>query len=200
MGALAETLCPLRPTGRCVVRSAAVADAPLVLDCAREVFQTSQYTLTCADEFTMTLDEEAAFIASLESHPRQIMLVAYDEPAAGEPPAQFTGILVLKQNTSRRKLRHSVDLGMSVRSTHRGRAVGSALLGRAVEWARAHPDLRQITLAVYAANAPGLALYRRLGFVEHGRLPDGLIHDDGRCWEQVLMHLMVEPLTRPASR
>ena len=182
------------------MRSAAVADAPLVLDCAREVFQTSQYTLTCADEFTLTLDEEAAFIASLESHPRQIMLVAYDEPAAGEAPDQFTGILVLKQNTSRRKLRHSVDLGMSVRSTHRGRAVGSALLGRAVERARAHPDLRQTTLAVYAANAPGLALYRRLGFVEHGRLPDGLIHDDGRCWEQVLMHLMVEPLTRPASR
>jgi RimJ/RimL family protein N-acetyltransferase len=180
----------MRPHGQCAVRSATPADSALVLDCARDVFETSDFTLTSRDEFRMTLEEETAFVSRLEAHPRQLMLIAHDLPADA-PPAQFTGILVLTQNTAKRKLRHSVELGMSIRSTHRGRGIGTALLGCAVKWARANPDLLQITLGVYAANAAGLALYRRHGFVEHGRLPAGLIHDDGSTWEQIHMHLMV---------
>lgn len=167
-----------------VVRSATPDDAERVLECAREVFVTSPYVLTSPGEFTMTLEEEREFIAKLHEHPRQIMLVA-------EHAGQIIGILVLTQNTAKRKLRHAVVLGMSIRQSYRGRRVGTALLREAVAWAEANPEVQIITLAVYAANAPAMALYRRFGFVEHGRLPGALLHDDETTWENVDMHRRV---------
>jgi RimJ/RimL family protein N-acetyltransferase len=101
------------------------------------------------------------------------------------------GMLDMRQPTARRKARHRVLLGMSVREAFRGRGVGTALLARAIDWARAHPDLSIITLEVYAANRRAIALYERFGFVPKGTLPGGLIHDDGSAWDQIEMYLRV---------
>lgn len=167
-----------------VVRSATPDDAERVLECAREVFVTSPYVLTSPGEFSMTLEQEREFITKLHEHPRQIMLVA-------EHVGHVVGILVLTQNTAKRKLRHTLVLGMSIREAYRGRRVGTAMMREAVEWAEANPEVQIITLGVYAANAPAMALYTRFGFVEYGRLPGALMHDDGTAWENVDMYRRV---------
>ncbi len=182
------TTFPIKPDAQCTVRSPRIEEAASVLAAAREAFATSDYTLTKIDEFSITLAQEEEFVNGLNAHPRQLMLIATDAADPLQPPI---GICVLKQNTTRRKLRHSVELGMSVISRYRSRAVGTALLTACVQWAEAQPDLKLITLDVYAINEPGLRLYRRLGFIECGRRPDGLIHDDGTTWEQVQMYRRV---------
>ncbi len=174
----------MKPSGSCVVRSAAGGDAARVIECARDVFATTQHTMTQADEFTMTEAQEREFIESLAEHPRSAFVIAMERDEPGEP---VIGIAVLKHALPKRKLRHNVELGMSVRSTHRGRGVGTALLAALVDWAVEHPEIEIVTLGVYADNAAGLALYRRFGFVEFGMLPGGCKHDDGSCWDQVLM-------------
>lgn len=173
----------------CQVRSAESADAQAVLDCARDVFATSEYTLTQADEFAMTLEDERKFIEEKLAAEHELFLIALESPAApaSEVPPRVIGMLDLKHPTKRRKHRHTALLGISVRSTHRAHGVGEALMRAAIDWAERDPTLELMTLEVYAANTAGLNLYRKLGFTEYGRLPDGCKHDDDTMWDQVMM-------------
>lgn len=65
--------------------------------------------------------------------------------------------------------RHVATLGMFVVAGWRGRGVGSALMAEALRWARAN-GIQRVELTVYPHNRAALALYRRFGFDEEGRL------------------------------
>lgn len=188
MGEFASRSYALRPTGRCLVRSARPADAVRVLDAAREVFATTTHTLTQLDEFTFTQAQERAHLEAMLAEPDSAFVIALQED---DPDGPVLGIADVKRALPKRKLRHSLELGMSVISPWRGRGVGKALMAACVEWARGRPEIELITLAVYADNAAGLALYRRFGFVQYAFLPGGLKHDDGSRWDQVFMYLDV---------
>lgn len=64
---------------------------------------------------------------------------------------------------------HVCTLGMFVVAGHRGRGIGTALMDEAIRWARRY-GLERVELTVYPHNGAALALYRRFGFVEEGRL------------------------------
>ena len=64
---------------------------------------------------------------------------------------------------------HVATLGMFVVSTHRGRGLGTRLMTEAMRWARER-RVERVELTVYPHNEPALALYRRFGFTEEGRL------------------------------
>lgn len=184
----------LRDGARCVVRSALAADASRVLHAARDVFSTSPHVLTSPGEFTLDEAGERAFIETSLAITDSLFVIALPEDS---PAAPVLGIASLKRPLPKRKLRHTVELGMSVHSAHRGRGVGTALLDACIQWATAQPELEIMTLAVYQANAAGRALYERSGFITYARLPGGLKHDDGSTWDQ---HLMYRPLRdRPPS-
>jgi L-phenylalanine/L-methionine N-acetyltransferase len=65
--------------------------------------------------------------------------------------------------------RHVATLGMAVASDWRGRGVGSALMAEAIRWGRA-VGVEKLALSVYPGNEAALALYRKYGFREEGRL------------------------------
>ncbi len=67
---------------------------------------------------------------------------------------------------------HRATLGMGIEAGHRGRGIGTDLLRAVLDWARAQPSLAWVDLGVFAENAPALALYRKLGFREVGRVTD----------------------------
>jgi len=191
MASIAPSIARTKSGLECAIRSATPADAEAVLDCARDVFATSSYTLTQADEFTMTAEDERKFITDKLEADHELFLLAVEGVGEKSTNGHAVGMLDLKHPTKRRKHRHTVLLGISVRSTHRGRGVGEALMRAAIDWAERDPTLELMTLEVYAANATGLNLYHKLGFKEYGRLPAGCKHDDGTTWEQVMM---VRPL------
>jgi L-phenylalanine/L-methionine N-acetyltransferase len=64
---------------------------------------------------------------------------------------------------------HVATFGMFVVSSHRGRGVGAALLSEALRWGRSY-GVERVELSVYPHNDAAIALYRRFGFVEEGRL------------------------------
>ena len=65
--------------------------------------------------------------------------------------------------------RHVATLGIAVAADHRGRGVGSALLAEAIVWARS-VGVEKLVLSVYPHNTGAIALYRKFGFVQEGRL------------------------------
>ncbi len=65
--------------------------------------------------------------------------------------------------------RHVATLGIAVAAGHRGRGIGNALMSEALRWARTS-GVEKIVLSVYPHNRPAIALYRKFGFVEEGRL------------------------------
>jgi RimJ/RimL family protein N-acetyltransferase len=85
---------------------------------------------------------------------------------------------------------HVATLGMFVIASHRGRGIGTALMDEAMRWAR-EQRLERIELTVYPHNERAIALYRRFGFVEEGRLVRHAKKSYG-YEDEVLMALLLE--------
>jgi diaminopimelate decarboxylase len=65
--------------------------------------------------------------------------------------------------------RHVATLGIAVSADRRGQGIGRALMAEAFRWA-VSSGVEKIMLSVYPHNDAAIALYRRFGFVEEGRL------------------------------
>jgi len=64
---------------------------------------------------------------------------------------------------------HVASLTMAVALPWRGQGIGSGLLTEALSWARTSA-VEKLMLDVYASNLAAIALYRKFGFSEEGRL------------------------------
>jgi ribosomal protein S18 acetylase RimI-like enzyme len=82
------------------------------------------------------------------------------------------------------------EIGMAVAREWRGRGVGSALLGAAIDDARER-GLHKVSLSVFAHNAAAIALYRKFGFVEEGRLVKQYRRANGELWDAIEMGLLL---------
>lgn len=92
---------------------------------------------------------------------------------------------------------HVATLDMLVVSSHRRRGVGSALLDEALRWARSH-GVERIELSVYPSNDGAIALYRRFGFVQEGRL----VRHSKKSYgyeDEILMALWLGPEPAPEA-
>jgi putative acetyltransferase len=82
------------------------------------------------------------------------------------------------------------EIGMMVAAGWRGRGVGTALLAAAVEQARAG-GLHKLALRVFPHNGAAIALYRKFGFVEEGRLTKHIRRANGELWDLIEMGLLL---------
>jgi putative acetyltransferase len=82
------------------------------------------------------------------------------------------------------------EIGMMVAASWRGRGVGSALVAASIEWARAQ-GLHKLALSVFPHNGAAIALYRKYGFVEEGRLVRHVRRADGQLWDLIEMGLLL---------
>jgi RimJ/RimL family protein N-acetyltransferase len=160
----------------CIVREAAPADAAAVIACAQTVIiEPGVMVLTSPGEFHPTLAEEQQILADHHAAANSVFLIA----VAGDKVIGMLGCT----GGRRRGNRHTALLGMSVHREWRDRGVGSALMARAVEWARNSGVVTRIELDVYVENARARHLYEKFGFEVEGRrrraiFRDGQYHDD----------------------
>ncbi len=82
------------------------------------------------------------------------------------------------------------EIGMMVAANWRGRGVGTALVAAAIDWARGR-GLHKLALSVFPHNAAAIALYRKFGFVEEGRLVRHVRRADGQLWDLIEMGLLL---------
>jgi RimJ/RimL family protein N-acetyltransferase len=83
------------------------------------------------------------------------------------------------------------DLGMLVAGGWRGRGVGTALLGEAVERAR-KAGAHKIALQVWPHNTAAIALYERFGFEREGYLRRHYRRRSGELWDAIIMGLRLD--------
>ena len=84
--------------------------------------------------------------------------------------------------------RHA-EVGIALLPEARGRGVGTAALRQLIEFGFRRRNLRRLHLVVIESNQAGIAVYRKLGFVEEGRRRQ-------HCWvrgryeDEVIMGLL----------
>ena len=84
--------------------------------------------------------------------------------------------------------KHIGVLGISIAKNFRGEGVGKILMNLVEEEAKKKlPDLKMITLEVYSPNTVARDMYKKIGFVEYGMLPNGITRG-GKFENAVLMY------------
>ena len=79
----------------------------------------------------------------------------------------------LKDHTSS----HIGTMEISVSHEFRGKKIASLFLEKIIEEAKENlPDMKLITLSVFAINTVAIKMYQRFGFTEYGRLPGGILY------------------------
>ena len=91
------------------------------------------------------------------------------------------------------RIAHVVRLTIVVHPGFERRGIGAALMKDLVDWAKGNRDVEKIELLVRASNAGAIALYRKLGFVEEGRLVKRLKLEDGTYLDDIAMGLFTKP-------
>lgn len=86
---------------------------------------------------------------------------------------------------------HVSTASFMVAADARGRGVGTALCGYALDWARAHGYAGMQFNAVVESNHPAVELYRRHGFDVIGTVPGAFAH---ATLGRVGLHIMYRPL------
>ncbi|MFN7976096.1 MAG: GNAT family protein [Acidobacteriota bacterium] len=167
-----------------VVRRAEPDDAEEMLAATREVLEEGEFVVTAPDELRSP-DAQREHVAKAASDPGGLVLVALID-------GRIVGSLAFHSGEKRR-MAHSGTFGLSVVKESRDRGVGRALIEALLAWARASPQIEKVCLAVYPDNVRGLALYRKLGFVEEGRLVRDVKFGPGRYKDSILMYQLVKP-------
>jgi RimJ/RimL family protein N-acetyltransferase len=70
-------------------------------------------------------------------------------------------------------LRHVGVLGMGMLPAYRGKGLGTLLLHKTIEHARAISHLEKVELDVFESNSTAIALYRKFGFEVEGKRQNG---------------------------
>lgn len=109
--------------------------------------------------------------------------------AIEEATPSIVGHVDLKGDALRVGL-HRCELGIGIERAFRGQGLGERLIQAAIDFARQAESLAWIDLKAFAHNTRALALYRRMGFSEIGRLADRF-RIDRTVVEDVLMTLDV---------
>lgn len=81
-------------------------------------------------------------------------------------------------------------LGMVVELGWRGRGVGTALLDRAIAWAR-DKKAHKVSLEVFPHNTAAIALYAKHGFVREGLFRAHVRRRSGELWDSIPMGLRI---------
>ena len=109
---------------------------------------------------------------------------------SGPAPGSIVGELKLVGGTLSSVL-HRARLEMGIERAYRRNGAGSALIARALEWAREQRELDWVDLRVFGHNEPAQALYRKFNFVERSRLED-VFRVRGQSIEDRLMTLRLK--------
>ncbi|WP_343604871.1 GNAT family protein [Fluviicola sp.] len=167
-----------------LLRHVTVEDAEKIIPFVQGFVYEEEFVPLSEGEFNPTLEEERAVLKNYVERANSLFLVAE------APDGTIIGNLNLDGN-QRKIMRHTAVFGMGMHKGWQGCGLGTALLQNAVDWGRDHSELELIYLQVYAENESGLALYRKIGFREHGRMPK-VFKQNGRYHDEISMHLVLK--------
>jgi len=162
------------------IRQATMEDAPAMLAYFRQLTDETDFLLfTLREASGLSLESEKDFIHSFRNDKKDLMLVAV---TAG----QLVGSITIKQ-PDLWKLAHLGQLGVGVLHPYWNMGIGRRLVTAGLRWAEQHKDIEIVHLSVFSNNERAIQLYRNFGFIEYGRMPQGVRQKDGTYGDTILM-------------
>lgn len=161
-----------------VFRSPRREDAAAMIDQLRLMSAESDFLLRIPEEVNMTLEQEERFIEGINQSCNNYMLLC-------EIDGQYAGNCHL-QLYDKYKMHHRGSVAIGLSQAFWGMGIGTVMFEEMISLARQR-GCTQLELSVIEGNERGLALYRKMGFVEYGRLPNAFRQPDGRFLSEILM-------------
>jgi len=174
----------LRNGEDCLLRSLCVADARETLALCKRTAEETRSLIRHADEWTMSDDEEAAFIRRHEGDPNALMIGAFLS-------GRLVGIASFEQSAPVSRARHRATLGVMVLKSCWRRGIATAMISALLEQIQDTP-FEQLELEVVEDNEHAIRLYERFGFTVFARHPRKLKYRDGTYADILLMMLQLK--------
>jgi len=163
----------------CVIRRPEASDAERLLRYQKESSGETPYLVVEPEDIDWTAEDQAARIERWNVSPNRLRLIA-------EVDGELAGAAVLYANNPQNRLRHRCCIDITLYKRFCGMGIGTALLGELLAAARS-AGYEQAELEVVSANAPAIALYKKLGFETIGTMPRALKYRDGTYADFLLM-------------
>lgn len=165
-----------------VLRNAVIDDAENLISIMKKVDTETTFLLREPEEFTLTIDEEKEYIQSKQGSEVDLLLLA-------EVEGKIIGACGLN-GSSKKRLRHSINLGISILRDYWGMGIGKKLIETGINCAKEN-DISRITLQVDANNFRAINLYLKLGFEIEGMLKNDKRLVDGTYINSYTMALLI---------
>ncbi len=161
-----------------VLKSPSEDDWKAMTDYIRCVASETPYILRAPEECNDTEESEKAFIRRYNESELECMIAVFD----GETVVGNCNLNV----KNRKKVRHRAELGIGLRKSHYRLGIGTTLITELSIIAR-NEGCTQFELQYVDGNYRAKGLYEKCGFVEVGRMPNGVRFDDGTYADDVNM-------------
>lgn len=140
-------------------REAQAQDAAALLDYMKQIGGESDNLSFGSEGLSFTVEQEEAILDSICKNPHSLMLLAFDgEEIVGN--ASING-------SSHPRFSHRYNLAITVRKSHWGQGIGTALMERLIAFAK-ETGAEVVSLEVRSDNDRAIALYRKFGFEAFG--------------------------------
>ena len=169
-----------------IIRPPEPEDAAGLLASFQRLTRETDYLLfTPAESLELDVASETDYIHTYLDNPSQMLLLAI-----------VKGHIIGSVNVSHsglHKKAHTAEVGIAVESKWNNMGIGRRLLTAMVRWAEEQPELYLVYLYVFSTNEKAMQLYRNFGFMECGRLPQGIMQRDGVYVDLVTMYRQIQP-------
>ena len=143
------------------IKRAACEDAAELLACLKQMGAETDNLTFGAEGLPFSVEDEAAYIRSMENSCDQIMLVAKDN-------GKIVGNAALSRLP--RRMKHRGDFCISILKAYWNKGIGSQLLSAIIQFAKEN-SFEVLDLQVRSDNLPAIHLYEKFGFVKIGTHP-----------------------------
>lgn len=168
------SLCQLKTGEWLTIRRLEGSDAEAMLAYLRQVGGETGNLTFGSEGLPYSLEQESALLEAMKVNPDSYMIAGL-----------IDGKIVSAGNIScpnRARMKHNAQLGISVLKSCWNKGVATKMIEKLLEFARAHPDIRVVSLRVREDNVPAIHLYEKFGFFHTGKihkefLIDGVYYD-----------------------
>lgn len=173
----------LKDGRKLIIKKAVSEEADKIIEYMNFVGGESDYLTFGKNEIKITKEDEKKIIESANSTSNSIMAEALVD-------GEIAGFINLAASKKRR-IRHVVEMGITVRKKYWGLGIGSFLMKFIIDWAQNTDIIRKINLRVRTDNERAIKLYKKFGFKEEGILTRDF-YIDGKFYDSLCMGLSID--------
>lgn len=166
-----------------IIRKANKSDAEALIEYLNVIGGESDFLTFGPQQFGKDIEAEELFIEDALSKKNALFIVA-------EAHGKIVGNLNFSGGP-RERTAHVGEFGVSVLKEYWGKGIGEELIRSLISWAETSGIIRKIDLLVRTDNKRGISLYKKLGFLEEGRMKREFLID-GEFYDCLVMGLLID--------